>query len=484
MLEIENLCVSYDGTNRVLDGINLEIHASEIVIIGGRTGSGKSTLARCASGFIIPESVQSMTGEIRVDGQSVFTTRTSALAKKVALIQQDVESQICTLRVVDEIAFGPENFLLTSDEIQSIISESLQSVGALDLYNRPTHALSGGEKQRIVIASMLASRPDYIVLDEPTSSLDPKGANSLTALLSQLRKEGIGILCFEHNITRLASIADRILKMDQGQLVSQSRYELSTPTFEKPRIQTSEQYDPLLKATNLSFSYGERVAVNNVSVEFSSGEIVAIMGDNGSGKSTILGLLSGLLTPKTGEVFLEGKQLNETKREQLAREISVVFQNPNHQIFERTVWKDQVLGIDLLSLNPEEYLASARRLLEEAQLSEKLEQNPFTLSFGQKRRLNITSTSYYCPKIYLFDEPFIGQDHEGIEFIITQIFDAQRAGSISIIATHDPWFVSECCTRVLFMRKGSILVDGKPDTVFSWLKTNGEPYYTDIGGGP
>jgi len=162
----------------------------------------------------------------------------------------------------------------------------------------------------------------------------------------------------------------------------------------------------------------------------------------------------------------------------------VVFQNPNHQIFERTVWRDQVLAIDLLGLESARSIEASERLLREVGLGEKFEQNPFSLSYGQKRRLNITSTSFYDPAVYLLDEPFIGQDSEGIEFIAAQIQFHQKQKHASIISTHDPNFAIQCCTRLIFMRKGKILVDGTPGTVMRWLLDNGEPDYLPKGGSP
>ncbi|MFW9919038.1 MAG: ABC transporter ATP-binding protein [Candidatus Thorarchaeota archaeon] len=483
MLEIKNLALSYDEKNRILDGIDFTLHPQEIVIVGGKTGSGKSTLARCISGFIQPETVHSLSGSICVDGEDILTADISRIARNIALVQQDVESQICTLNVVDEVAFGPENFQIDSSEIESLITSSLQSVDAHHLRNRSTYALSGGEKQRVVIASMLAGRPDYLVLDEPTSSLDPKGVQQLKALLLRLRDEGMGILCIEHNITQMASIADRLLKLQTGKLTATPPSEIQAPLIAYLRPHSSTSFEPLLRANGISYSYGRKRAVDNVTLEFSRGEIVALMGDNGSGKSTLLALLSGLLSPDGGTIFLQGTLINEMSRVHIARSMGVVFQNPNHQIFERTVWRDQILGVSLLELDPDEYLEGARRLLIESGLGDRLEQNPFSLSYGQKRRLNITSTCFHSPDLLLLDEPFIGQDSEGIEFIAQQLLKAQEVGGTTIISTHDPWFVSRYCTRLIFLKEGSILVDGPPRVIQSWLRENGEPLYATSGVG-
>ncbi len=482
MLEVKELTLSYDGKHDVLDGLDFMLNPKEIVIIGGPTGCGKSTLAHCLTGFIRSKPVQSFSGTLEIDGDTILEQDLALIAKKIALVQQDPESQICTLKVIDEVAFGPENFSIPSKHIESIVSESLESVDALSLIDRSTDALSGGERQRVVIASMLASTPDYLILDEPTSNIDPKGILHLKELLLKLRNSGMGILCIEHNIKQLHDVADRLLLLRDGKLAPVPLSDIPTPTFSLPNPSNHDNLSPLLSAQQLTFSYGPNTAVDDVSVDFYPGEIVALMGDNGSGKTTLLSLLSGLLSPSRGQVYLQGMPIKSIPREDISRVTSVVFQNPNHQIFERTVWKDQILAIDLLGLDSESYLVKAEQLLSDVGLGDKKNQNPFSLSYGQKRRLNITSTGFYDSRVHLFDEPFIGQDIEGIEFISKLVHSYQEQDRVSIISTHDSQFAVRACTRIVFMQNGSILVDGKPNAVLKWLNDNGESQYYAGGG--
>jgi energy-coupling factor transporter ATP-binding protein EcfA2 len=481
MLEAKNLTFSYDGAHKILDSLNLSISPGEVVILGGPTGSGKSTLARCLSGFLFQDKKYSLKGSVEIDGTPVSELELAKISRQVALVQQDPESQICTLRVVDEVAFGPENFLVPITAITRTSHDSLQAVGALYLLERLSYALSGGEKQRIVIAAMLACNPKYLILDEPTSSLDPKGIAHLREILRDLRERGLGVLCIEHNISSLESVADRLLLMENGQLTQQTVPSPISKPLAVPVSGTSVSR-PLLSARSVSYSYDSTPAIDSVSLDFFSSETVALMGDNGSGKSTLLALLAGLLEPSDGTIFLEDRILKNIPRTDLARRMAVVFQNPTHQIFERTVWKDQILGIELLDLPMDEYLTKATELLEQAGLLPFRDRNPFSLSHGQKRRLNISSIGYYGPMLFLFDEPFIGQDPDGKLFIQRQLAEMRSRGGISLVTTHDSSFALQSCSRIVFLEKGSVLIDGPPSSVLNWLQNNNYDEYYPEGG--
>ena len=183
MLEARNLTFSYDDTAPVLDSLSFQIKRGEVVVITGATGSGKSTLAKCLSGFI-PKSVQGdFSGSVLIDDSDIAELDIAEVARKVALVQQDPESQICTLQVSDEVAFGPENYATEVEEVSALVDSSLKSVGSEHLHDRATFELSGGEKQRIIIASMTACKPDFLILDEPSSSLDPLGVLQLRQIL-------------------------------------------------------------------------------------------------------------------------------------------------------------------------------------------------------------------------------------------------------------------------------------------------------------
>jgi len=475
MFEVQNLSFSYDGITQVLRSVNLQIARGEIVTITGPTGSGKSTLAKCISGFI-PRSIKGhFSGTLLIDGTDISGLSIAEISKRVSLVQQDSDSQICTLRVADEVAFGPENYGFELESIRNLVDSTLAEVGSSHLRPRPTYALSGGEKQRVAIASILSCQPDYIILDEPSSSLDPKGILSLQSILSGLKARNVGVVCIEHNLNAFRQISDRILVISNETISTWHPPEISQePNLQRPPVQLG---DRVLSTKNVSFSYGTNRVLQDVSLAIHEGEIIALMGANGSGKTTLVQLLGGLLTPQTGTVYLGETPIHGIDRKQITRTLSIVFQNPNHQIFERTVWREQNLTADILGIPDAESHQRATELLELAGLATMRERNPFTLSHGQKRRLNISSVSVHSPDIILFDEPFIGQDLDGRRFIMRILAEAAQAGGASLVVTHDTDFAKNHCNRVVFMENGSILLDGPPEIVFQRLiETNREEF--------
>jgi energy-coupling factor transport system ATP-binding protein len=205
------------------------------------------------------------------------------------------------------------------------------------------------------------------------------------------------------------------------------------------------------------------------------------MGNNGSGKTTLLGLLGGLLTPDSGTIFLEDTILEKMKAKEIAKRVATVFQNPNHQIFEKTVWKEQILTIKALDLDTSDMLEQCETALEKACINDLKDRNPFSLSHGQKRRLNVSSVIVHGPEILLLDEPFIGQDIEGREYIQKTVLETTKRGGAAIIVTHEPGFVHNYCDRAIFMENGSILLDGIPPSVLNHLEAIDYKEYTDLG---
>jgi energy-coupling factor transporter ATP-binding protein EcfA2 len=467
MLEVKDLSFSYDGVAQVLRSIDFKIDRGEIVTITGPTGSGKSTLAKCMSGFI-PRSIKGdFTGVLVIDDQDMSELSLAEISKKVSLVQQDPDSQICTLKVADEVAFGPENYGFELESIKTIVDSTLSEVDAIHLKRRPTFAISGGEKQRVAIASMLACQPDYLILDEPSSSLDPNGILLLRKILSVLKARNVGVVCIEHNLDAVRPISDRILTVADGEMSTWKSSEILTRT--DTRTYPLREDNCLLLMKNINFSYGLRRVIQNIELGIHEGEITALMGANGSGKTTLVSLLGGLLKPDTGEIYLEEVPIHGMNRKEVTKKISIVFQNPNHQIFERTVWREQNLTIDILGRQSNEVHQRATDLLEHAGLAKMKERNPFSLSHGQKRRLNVSSVSVHSPHILLFDEPFIGQDLDGRNFILNILFDTVSNGGASLVVTHDSNFVRNHCNRVVFMENGSILLDGPTESVFKRL---------------
>lgn len=480
MLETQDLTFSYDGTTQILRSLQLQVHRGELLLITGPTGSGKSTLAKCLTGFI-PRSIEGfLSGSVHIDGKNTETLSIAEFSKIVSLVQQDPDSQICTLRVSDEVAFGPENYEFDEKTIKNLVKSSLSYVSASHLSQRKTHTLSGGEKQRIAIASMLACQSDFIILDEPSSSLDPRGIIHLRNFLSQLKTNNVGIICIEHNLGAIRPIADRVLSLDNGILsnvLEQQRQDLIVPK----NLQNSVDEKSLLNLERVSFSYGPVSILRNIDININPGEIVALMGANGSGKTTLVSILGGLLSPDEGSVSLCGVPISKLRPKDITRQLSIVFQNPNHQIFESTVWKEQILTSEILEMNNDECKETSQSLLEATGLYPLNERNPFSLSHGQKRRLNITSTVAHKPHILLLDEPFIGQDQDGRQFILNTIHDTVKTGGAALMVTHDADFAGKYCNRIVFLEDGAILLDGSPESVLERLPEIGHDEYSSMG---
>ncbi|KXH75865.1 MAG: hypothetical protein AM326_08485, partial [Candidatus Thorarchaeota archaeon SMTZ-45] len=451
-----------------------------IVIITGSTGSGKSTLANCLSGFI-PRSIKGkFSGSILIDDSDISDLPIAEVARHVSLVQQDPESQICTLQVSDEVAFGPENHAFEVKEIAILVDSSLRSIDAKHLSGRATFELSGGEKQRLIIAAMISCRPSYLILDEPSSSLDPKGVFQLRHILRDLKKQNVGVIVIEHNILAFQPVADRILILSDGKTLLIDKHENQESIQSTQKI-PNDTISPLLSTRNLEFSYGDRKIITNVTFSVYEKEIIGLMGNNGSGKTTLLNLLGGLLVPDSGTIHITEYQLKDLNAKEIARRAATVFQNPNHQIFEKTVWNEQILTLESLNLVTPETLQKCEVSLDQAGIADLKDRNPFSLSHGQKRRLNVSSIAIHMPEVLLLDEPFIGQDVEGRKFIKETVFETINRGGAVLIITHDSNFVRNHCDRVIFMENGSILLDGSPTSVFERLVTIGYNEYIDSG---
>jgi energy-coupling factor transporter ATP-binding protein EcfA2 len=475
LIEISGLSFTYrGGTGPTLRGLNLRVERGEFLLLVGDSGSGKTTLAKILAGFL-GSGQGSMEGTVRVGGDDP-QRGSSAPEPAVGLVQQDPESQVVTLRVEDEVAFGPENFGLDREEIRARVRWALGSVRADGLIDREVSTLSGGEVQKVAIASILALRPRILILDEPSSSLDPRSAYQLAEILGALNSGGVTVIVVEHHYAWIMPKVQRVLRLSEGALAPlDSGVRGKRPPLPKaaPRVQVGAGTS--LSMRNVSFEYDAVSALRGVSLDLQRGEILGLMGDNGSGKSTMLLVIMGFLSPSQGSITLNGRPLMMTSR--ISERVGIVFQNPNHQILESTVRKELLFGPRNFGMDPRESERRAQGMLEELGLSRYREDNPHRLSLGEKRRLNVGSVAIYDPAIYLLDEPFIGQDDGNTSRIMGLIQDRVGRGSSCVIATHHPDFVWEHCDRVAFLRDGSISHLGHPLDVFTGLEEEGQKWY-------
>jgi len=446
-----------DRARPALEGITERISPGEAVVVTGPSGCGKSTFCRAICGFI-PELVPArVEGELRVEGLSVWETDAARLGTHVGLVQQDADAQICTLGVEDEVAFGPENLCLPRKEIDKRVHRAMDAVGIESLRGRRTTTLSGGEKQRLAIASILAMEPKILLLDEPTAHLDPAGASQLFGLLRDLRQRlGLTLLVVEHRLGPLAALSPHVVILDEGRIVlrrpDRSHHERlgEGSKLEEERLTGAE---PRVRVSDLAFSYGAPL-LQGITFDVRAGEVLGVIGPNGGGKTTLLRLLAGLEDPLLGRIETDA-------------EVGFVFQHPHHQIFERTVDRELAIA-DIPAREPLE------SWLVEGRLEGLGNAPPLSLSLGEQRRLTLITALQRRPGILLLDEPFIGQDRRNVEWIVTRIRDESRRGASIVLVSHDVDLLSMLADRVLYLDPAiEQPIYGVPADVFQRLCSTG-----------
>ncbi len=468
-IDIDRLSVQYPDRDRpAIRDLTTSVREGEAVVVTGPSGCGKSTLCRAIAGFV-PEMIPArVTGRISAAGLPVGRTDSARIAQQVGFIQQDPDAQICTLRVEREVAFGPENLRLSRDEVRARVESSLRAVGIDHLRDRETTHLSGGEKQRLAIAAILAMHPRILLLDEPTANLDPDGAKGLFDLLGTLQRDrGMTLLVVEHRIRPLRALAPRLLVLDRGRLV---------PRHDRERIEPREMGvravgsggnatiaigSPRVSLSEVGFGY-EAPLFRELSFEIRSGELLAVIGPNGGGKTSLLRLIAGLADPTAGRI-----DRPESDR------IGYVFQHPHHQIFERTVARE--LSVD----RPEAYPGDDARWLAEGRLDGLAGAAPLSLSLGEQRRLTVLTALRRRPELLLLDEPFIGQDRRNVDWIAGRLRRHCAEGGSVVLVSHDVPLVEALAHRVLYL--GDTPRYGPPDAVFAELEDAGRtPYLPDF----
>lgn len=511
-----------------LSDVSFSVRAGESVLVLGASGSGKSTLALCLDG-LIPQLVEGeFVGELTVAGLSTNAQPVSLLAQKVGLVFQDPEAQFCTLSVQDEVAFGLENLLTAPELIEVKIDEALASVGLPGFRERRLDTLSGGEQQRVALASVLALGPEVLVLDEPSANLDPAGTRELFALLGRLARTRVRtLIVIEHKLDEIIAWVDSVLALSpDGRLLFRGdpreafyeRAELlgeagvwrperaaltrglcvrgwaipgaplslaetvaafaATPGL-LPRLAAASpraappQSGPgevLLAVRDLSFSYPRgREVLKGVSFELKAGEFAAIVGANGAGKSTLASLLSGVRRPPRGTVYLRRGDIRSLSDAALTAQVGHVFQNPEHQLVTDTVHGELAYSLaqskrGMLTVEQEATVAAT---LQRFGLERLAEANPYTLSQGQKRRLSVAAMLVRAQPVLVLDEPTFGQDYVQAVKLMDLLSDLWREGKTIVVVTHDMNLAAQYAQKLLVLGEGELLFCGPPGEFFA-----------------
>jgi energy-coupling factor transporter ATP-binding protein EcfA2 len=511
IIKITDLFFRYKKAARpVFDGLNLAVRPGERLAVLGPSEAGKSTLALCLQG-LIPRMIKGdFRGLVEVDGCLTTAVRPRQLAGRVGILLQDFEAQLFSTRVDQEVAFGPENLGLPRPELQQRVRDCLALLGLAGLEDRDPATLSGGQKQLLALAAVLALAPKLLVLDEPTTDLDPVRVEELLAGLDRLRRTRDLTLILLGEDLRLANLCSRIVLLNRGEIVSDGPPErilrevellrgLGLNPPELPALfhdlgqktlpltlaaavpqaralgwarpgeavidQTSEpggavvrgagvpaRHDEILALRRVTFAYPDQPPViQDFSLALRERELTAILGPNGSGKTTVLKLLRGLLTPQAGEVW---QPPDEKFR------VGFVFQDPDYQLYASQVWEEVAFGVRLLGLSAPEVERRVETALTHVNLLDRARDDPFSLTKGQRQRLAVAGVLALAPRVIILDEPTTGLDHREQQDLLGLVRELHDQGHTVIMVTHSMWAAATYARRLVILLDGRVLMDG------------------------
>lgn len=480
MVDIQNAGFRYGETedNGICD-VTLHIRKGECVLLCGESGCGKTTLTRLANGLVPHFYEGTFSGTVTVDGSDTAATGPDRLAHHVGSVFQNPRSQFFNLDTTSEIAFGCENTGISPAEIRTRVDDAAKALGVAHLLDRDIFALSGGEKQRIAMASAYALGPDLFVLDEPSANLDAAACRELGRLLKRLKGMGKTILVAEHRLYYLMDVIDRVVYLQNGCVVgnhtanefvqrpAEWRAEHGLRAISHTGLMPSAPPVAVdgtarLDVSGLSASYkrGQPV-LRNVSFSAAPGEVIGILGRNGQGKSTLARVLCGLHKEAGGTVELDGKKLPAPKR---TEQFYLVMQETNHQLFTDSVDKELRLAKSRRE-QPDD--AQVNAVLEELALTPYRERHPMSLSGGQKQRCAIGVALARAAPVLIFDEPTSGLDYRNMRRVCGIIQRLRQQGRILFVITHDYELLLAAATRALVLENGEIANDTplRPDTL-------------------
>jgi energy-coupling factor transporter ATP-binding protein EcfA2 len=519
---IKDLSFTYAGEQSpALSHLNLTLPVKKVTLLLGPSGGGKSTLLWCLNG-LIPNSVEGqISGEILYNNKNILGQPPKDLCRKMGVVYQDPESQFCTFTVEDEIVFGLENLNIDRATMAERLNYVLGLVGIENLRSAQLSNLSGGQKQKVAIAAVLALDPDVILLDEPTANLDPKSSAEIFELIRRLKVEyGKTIVLVEHKLDYLIDVIDYVavlnktgsslwsgsprqvfyqLLKDPGEtsvflpLISGLVWELGLPinkaeevpltlneglsllkeklkadqhavkNFEREEQKTQDKSN-LIEIRDVAYGVEGKQILKPLSLTIKRGDFLAIAGPNGAGKSTLLSIMMNLLPNYQGQVLLEGRDVKKLKARQLFEKMGLVFQNPELQYISNKVYDELAFSLENKTTAEKEKLII--KYLTLFGLEKYSGNSPFLLSQGQKRRLSVASMLIAGQEILLLDEPTYGQDHEHNVKLLQMMTQLNAQGVTIIVVTHDVDLIANYCNRVVVLKDGLLLFDGLPEDLF------------------
>jgi energy-coupling factor transport system ATP-binding protein len=510
MIELTDVAYHYPNQElAALQSVSLKVPAGEFLLVVGPSGAGKSTLLRCLNGLVPHFHGGKIHGQVRVAGLDPVALGPRGMSHVVGFVFQDPEAQFVTQRVEDELAFSMENHNFPQNTMRKRVEEVLDQLSIAHLRHRRIETLSGGERQRVAIGSVLTLQPSVLVLDEPTSQLDPQAAEEVLTTLQKLNEDlGLTIVISEHRLERVAQYADRVCYMPgQGRLpvVGDPRQVLAQAELAPPLVQLARRLawqpvpltikegrpfaaellrstgqngaartrpsggsvpsrpshespllSPVISAREVWYRYNGTEALRGVTLEVQRGELVALMGRNGSGKSTLLKNLVGLLQPQRGTIRILDHDTRETPLSEMTQRVGFVPQNPNRLLFQETLGDELAFTCRAHQIAP----AGADSLLDQLGLTDHVDAYPRDLSTGERQRAALAAILVAQPEILLLDEPTRGLDYLNKEQLTVLLDELQRRGVTVVMATHDVELVARCADRVVILGEGQKVVDG------------------------
>jgi energy-coupling factor transport system ATP-binding protein len=483
-LRYERVGYAYPDGVTALDAVDLDIDAGDIALVVGASGSGKSTLLRAANGLVPHSSGGRFAGDVVVGGRSTRTHRPRELADLVGFVHQDPEAQFVVDHVETDLAFVLENLGTDQQAMRRRVEEVLDALAIAHLRDRSPATLSGGERQRCAIAGALASAPAVLVLDEPTSQLDPQGADDVLAALARLNADlGTTILIAEHRLERAAPLAHRAVVVERGRIAADGEpgrvvagYDGAPPvtqlgrllgwdplplTVREARARAAGEPRPaptappatgaepgpvVLRARGLACAIGGRRVLTNIELDLARGDVLALLGRNGSGKTTLLRTLAGLLAADAGTVdAFDGAR------------VAYVPQDPNTLLFAPTVADELTATLRLLGRRDP---AAVEEWLDRLDLAAARDRHPRSLSGGERQRVAIAAVAVGGAPVLLLDEPTRGMDARSRAALEAAVHAHREAGGAVVLATHDVELAARCATRVVVLGDGDVVAHG------------------------
>ena len=527
LISLERVSFSYEGQPRpAVRDLNFQVGRGEFLGVIGPSGSGKTTLASILSGAIPHHYAGEFCGVARVMGTDSCEVGLTDISRRLGSVLQDIDAQMVASNVEDEMLYGLENFGVPHEVIPSRVSGALRACGVEGLARRERATLSGGQQQRLAIAAILALRPSIMVLDEPTAALDPASSRMVFETLRKLNaEEGITVVIIEQKVALLCEFCQRVAVMDEGRIAflgsprevfSHSR-ELRELGVDSPRVtRISNQLQalglagaadiclsvdeaeelisriaggsrvreggearptpgeaclgsggaPLLLLEDVRFSYpgGEEV-LKGLSLELAPGELLAVVGENGAGKTTATKLMNGILKPSSGTVTIAGLDTRRARTSEIARRVSTLFQDPDRQICKESVVEEVAFSLRLLGVGETEALSRARDTVEHFGLPACAA--PFSLGRGQRQIVALASVVVTNPQLLILDEPTSGLDYRECMVVMEAVEAAREQGCAVVMVCHDMEVVSDFATRMLVVDDGRAVADGLPHELFA-----------------